>query len=276
MASILCRWLGCNRSFSAYEITEHEDKCAWLQIDCTTCGAKSVLPRLHTEEICSNVLTKNRKAGMVPSSNTKGKNMASATATKANYGPDLKKNQQEWEDYLGEMTESIDNGYFDTILKEMARAIFDRRDVINGEAPGYSFRNGENRSAPPLHNPSPNIGQSAAMNSSQLVDPQGVFVGLITPITDDAQWNSIPATHQVIIDNKCYDKRDIVGKTIRMPMKVNPSYVRALKIKVIGVGDKRAKVEWVDLPKAGSKYRDLADQGKPVFVPLDSLKDMLG
>ncbi len=174
---------------------------------------------------------------------------------------------EEGEEWWGSFFETdlkpaIAAGHLDGILRELARAVFDRRDVKMGQSPGHSFRNAKDG---PKDGPLPPVVQGG----STQVDVQGVFVGKVFPVQADSGGS-------VQIEGAWYRKADFRGLIIRIPMTQDPSYIRGLRVRLIGVGDKRARIEWVDLPKDGSDYRRRADEGQPVFLPLRTLTDILG
>jgi hypothetical protein len=173
--------------------------------------------------------------------------------------------QQEWTEYLGEMKDAIERGLCDEILKQIARAVFDRRDIINGKEPGTSFK-GRPKSAIKDANDL----DVAAKDPANALAGGDVFTGKV-PQVDGTKHDSI-----VNINGKEYYKHDIVGLVIRIPNNLNPKYVRGLRVRVTGVGTQRAKVEWVDLPPEGSRFRQTADDMRPTFLPLSTLNSVLG
>lgn len=209
-------------------------------------------------------LSEHLAVGMVPAASSKGSQVTTVVQPKVeeHYAGE----QQEWTDWLGEFEDAVKRGLCDEILRDMARLIFDRRDVMQGKKPGSSFKgltdapksNGE----APVVNVKGGTAQFAA---------DGTFVGKVQPVQSGARGG-------VEINGKTYLRRDIIGLTIRVPKAATnvPSYVHGLRVAVTGVGEKRAKVTWVDMPKEGSAWRKDADNGKPTFLPLSSLTDILG
>lgn len=206
-------------------------------------------------------------SGTVPAASTKGSQVV--TVVQPTVEEHYTGEAQEWTDWLGEFEDAVKRGLCDEILKDMARLIFNRRDVMQGKDEGTSFRNFTPIPKNGLANgAAPNVAAPGKGGTAQF-DPQGTFVGKVQAVAKGTRGS-------VEVNGRYYLRKEIVGLTIRVPMTLNPIYVRGLRVKVEGVGEKRAKVKWVDLPKEGSKWRADADAGKPCFLPLSSLTDILG
>lgn len=224
----------------------------------------------YTEQSALDSHMQYKHPGMVSGATTKGKqvtsvNVNTASGVQEHYDGE----QQEWTDWLGEFEDAVTRGLCDDILKEMARMIFDRRDVMQGKKPGTSFRN--MKPLPKEANGNGSAPVVAVKGGTAQFASDGTFVGKVAPMPSGTRGG-------VEINGKTYLRKEIVGLTIRVPKQGGnvPDYVRGLRVAVTGVGEKRAKVTWVDMPKEGSAWRKDADAGKPTFLPLSSLTDILG
>lgn len=176
----------------------------------------------------------------------------------------------EWADWNGEegdwqatLCDAIQRGMFDSMLKPLARAIFDRRDVITGKTPGESFQGAdpEEDSAeqkPALHSGppyTPLVPQADVTLAREVTPvPNGTFAKTFTHA--GYQW----------------DRADFIGKTFRIPATVDTDYLRGLLVKIKGCGPKMVSVEFIELPPKGTTWRTKHDEKKPCFLPYSTVE----
>lgn len=167
--------------------------------------------------------------------------------------------KESWTNFLGELEDACQRGLMDDILRPVAKAIFDRRDVLQGKPPGTSFR-GPN-------NPPP----ADETNKSDQVSVEVLFTGKIQPLSGDSEGT-------VEIGGKHYARTDIIGKNIRLPKTVKPSSVAVHRVRIIGVGPKKVMVKWIDAPPHHSTLRAAYDKDpkQPAFLTHSALDDILG
>lgn len=173
------------------------------------------------------------------------------------YGTQWDKEEPDWYEYLETMVDAIKNGYCDNILKQLAKAIFDRRDVLMGREPGTSF------TGKPI--------TDTEGNTHQVINKEDAPLGKLRLRPVIASTTEPTFT----VKGKTYLKKDLIGKTIQIPASINVKYVQGLKVRVLGVGEQRVKIAWLDLPREGSSYRKAHDAGNPTFLPLVALEDVL-
>jgi hypothetical protein len=192
--------------------------------------------------------------------------------------------QDEWTEFLPEFEDAVERGLCDEVLKQMARALFDRRDVLMDRAPGTSFvrrdqapprPNGNGRSKYKPSDNDPMYSPDGMPIAAVPVDAEGVFVGKVALATDMQLAGAKNQKEIATVNGKRYMKSDIKNLVVRVPEGVKPDYIKGLRVRITGVGDSRCKCEWVDLPPTGTKLRTMADNNEPLFLVIDTLKEIL-
>ena len=185
--------------------------------------------------------------------------------------------QEEWPETL---TDAIQRGMMDGYLKRLARAIFDRRDVLNGNGPGTSFE-GKDEDAE-----EPEASVPEHVTSVRRGSTVKATVGAAQPaFGGDLKRGSVPSLprgHTVLpVDvfsfaGNDYLKSAVKGKEINIPATYETDYLRGLRVKIKGVGPKRVMVEFIDLPPRGTTWRKMHDDKKPVFLSYEAIIPFLG
>ena len=179
----------------------------------------------------------------------------------------------EYADWIGEegdwqntLTDAIQRGMFDTMLKPLARAIFDRRDVLTGKTPGESFKGAD---------PEEDSAEQKPALTATLGQPVQAFVGkdavpaAIHPVVPG--YTGTTFTHNGLV----YARRNVIGKVTVIPSSVDTDYLRGLKVKIKGCGPKMLSVEFIDLPPVGTTWRKKHDDKKPCFLPYSIIESHL-
>lgn len=172
-------------------------------------------------------------------------------------------------DWQNTLCDAIQRGMFDTMLKPLARAIFDRRDVLTGKTPGESFKgvteDPEEDSAEqkPAHVASvrATVGQARPAFQSDVT-----LADSIHPVPNGY-------TGKTFAHNGSNWPRDaFIGKTFRIPASVDTDYLRGLLVKIKGCGPKMVSVEFLELPPKGTTWRTKHDDKKPCFLPYSTVE----
>lgn len=171
-----------------------------------------------------------------------------------------------WTAWLGELEDACERGLLDDILRDVAKAIFNRRDVLQGKPPGTSFTEQVKVKAGEAL-PKPKLKPRAESSKAALAT--GTFTGKVPAVQPQEKVT-------VEVGGKHYVRKEVVGKTITVPDHINPPYVRGLRVKIKGVGEKKAMIEWIDLPPENTTWRKDHDAKKPCFLPHSALSDILG
>ena len=186
--------------------------------------------------------------------------------------------------------DTITAGELDVYLKDLGRAVFDRRDAKLGN---------EQRQIVPASTVSNTTGVSATItpvpstnqfNNSGLTIPamnRGGALPASSPlaqaITQQAVQNRIPKldknnlgrTPYFIYRNNYYAKIEIKGKELMMPNTVQPQYMAGVMYQVTGVGNKRLKVILTSEPKVGTKFHECWLRKTELFLPLEYIAHLL-
>ncbi len=181
--------------------------------------------------------------------------------------------QQSFEDDLPTYIDAIARGMCDNVLRDIARAVFDRRDVLQGKEPGTSFRGPKPKKGMLPPRPGSNVMPSGASDATKdrYTDTQGTFISKVATVKEETAGS-------VLLIGNHYLRKDLLGLVIKVPQNINPAQIRGLRIRVKGVGDKRVMFEFVDLPPEGSSFRKMLDDPKktePFFLPHEVLRPIL-
>lgn len=161
---------------------------------------------------------------------------------------------------------AIERGYLDDQLRTLARALFARRDVINGTTTVI---------------PDGTVVHDVTLTAKDLGITEQAAVGHPGPFLSPASvpGGSIPYVGTFEYRGLNYRKKDLVGKNIRIPARTWPgkaAVYNGLPIRIDGVGPKRVKAVFLGgADQMTGRMREAALNGTPVFLPHRVLREVL-
>lgn len=184
--------------------------------------------------------------------------------------------QEEWPETL---TDAIQRGMMDDYLKRLARAIFDRRDILTGKTPGTSFEGKdedqlEQEANAPEHVAAVRRGRTvkATVGAAQPAFTGELRLSSVLPLGDAT---GVPVADVFGYAGNTYLKASVKGQVIRIPATYETDYLRGLQVRIKGVGPKRVMVEFIELPPRGTTWRKMHADKKPVFLSYDAITPFL-
>ncbi len=181
----------------------------------------------------------------------------------------------------------LDKGYLDSYIKEIGRALFNRRDVLLGNPPKaptptpMQLPQGGTKQTPPQFTPkkkgfydpnAPFASDEPAGNVSANNSPVPTADNKVQPVSASLLTSD---TNHFVYRGKYYPKDAFKGKEFAMPYTVNPKYMTGVTYIVTGVGNKRLKVKLTSEPKVGTRFHNCYLQGTAVFLPLSYIAQLL-
>jgi hypothetical protein len=211
--------------------------------------------------------------------------------------------EEKWEDVVAWMIAAIDNGFLDKNIKDIARACYDRKKVVDegaianparwSEFPAYvhitdvaaAYRHAENVekiTKQVIDTVAPDQKPAEAKPKKRSLRAK-TGVGKASPRPGNVRRGNYNRGEQTFrhTDGKLYDKSHVRGK-----LTTYTDSGKTYSIKITGVGT-RAKVMFVgtngseetDPYKVPSKFCDVTDSGivvkNPIFMPLNVIQPII-
>lgn len=144
------------------------------------------------------------------------------------YDEDEEYTTADWLNWLPDLLSAIEEGHFDTKLKEIAKAAIIRKQVLDGKV------------APPT---------DGSTESQQLASGAVRYVG---PVLGEGDVPKVPWTYgkagTIRVSDNFYPKSAIEGKVVRLKVSGRNWFLNDLLVKVVGTGSVNAQVRFAEDP----------------------------
>lgn len=206
-------------------------------------------------------------------------------------------NRQAFSDYwASDMIVAIEAGYFDHMLKDMAKAIFNRRDLMDPQwkdravaATKAALTVKVGKAQPAFKTPAqsaeedllsePSIARGSSKKASVVSQAKAqakaasnafapTYTGTITPLPSGTVFDS--KVHFAFPGNGAtYAKAGLTGQIMLVPDDYTDTAIRGLRVKIKGLGARAVLVEFIDLPPVGHGMRakiEKQPKAEPTFL----------
>lgn len=191
--------------------------------------------------------------------------------------------REEWDRFLPDLVESIEQGLLDQHLRAVARALFARRDAIKGT---QTVMPEEGHPDVAFSEPQVKIGVKGskgrlrAKTRAVKARPQtNARVPVTLPHWVRPTMQPFDAQLMFRYEGRNYLRSDVIGATIRIPadaFKGGESTYNGMLVKITGVGPRAVKVLLQeDNERASERTRKAFANGDPVFMPHSILHNIL-
>lgn len=192
--------------------------------------------------------------------------------------------QKEWDEWMPQLLNDIQAGYFDAHLRPVARALFARREALTGTEHVVSDEAGSDE-AGVVSCPDCGMKFKAALAldthmaqkhtllpAQQLVAHHSVRP--VSPQYDPKDSFEVPQGFPY--GGKRYRRADLIGGLVTLPSGVlTDTKLTGTVVRITGLGEKKVKIEFTNPAILTGTMKKWHDSGRGYFAPYSLLREVL-